>query len=282
MSRRQSSVASPTGRLRTRQSPVIFALVYSLLWLVTLAGCNSETPIVNPTLTPPAVMPKLIATVYISPTPNTEQIAATRAASTATATSIPILPTASSTAYIGVFLGEVEVDDSAPALNPALGLPTEVIPATVIAACPNPPDPLFGTRWSADPVVSAALGCPIELVSSITGALQIFERGVMYWRPNGEIWAIATAQQKYWYVPSAPSVPPGEILAPEGLIAPSQGFGAVWRGIPGVQDALGFARIAEQNGTVSTQKFQNGTLLADGSSGQIFVLLADGRALGPY
>ncbi len=247
-----------------------------------IAACSTETPISNPTLTPPAVMPKLIATVYISPTPNANEIAATRAASTATVTPVPILPTASSTAYVGVFLGEVQVENNAPAINPSLGLPTEIVPATLVATCPNPPDPLFGTRWSEDLAVSSVLGCPVELVSSITGALQIFERGVMYWRPNGEIWAIATAQQKYWYVPSAPSVPAGEILAPEGLIAPSQGFGAVWRGIPGVQDALGFARIAEQNGTVSTQKFQNGTLLADGSSGQIFVLLADGRALGPY
>jgi hypothetical protein len=251
---------------------VVGALVLLALFLV---GCSGEAPAI-PTLTPPLVMPKLIATVYISPTPNAEQAAATRAASTATATPVPVLPTASPTAYVGVFLGEVEVDNSAPALNPAFGVPT------VAASCPNPPDPLFGTRWSADPAVSAALGCPVELVSSITGRLQIFERGVMYWRPNGEIWAIATAQERYWYVPGAPPVQPGDILVPEGLLAPSQGFGAVWRGIPGVQDALGFARVAEQDGTVSTQKFQNGTLLADGSSGQVFVLLADGRAFGPY
>lgn len=279
MSRRRFSVLGSQFSVSSKKVVACFVLIIALL---ILAGCNGETPVANPTLTPPAVMPKLIATVYISPTPNANEIAATRAASTATATPIPVLPTASSTAYVGVFLGEVEADDNAPALNPAMELPTVIVPATLVATCPNPPDPLFGTRWSADPVVSAALGCPIELVSSITGALQIFERGVMYWRPNGEIWAIATAQQQYWYVPSAPSVPPGEIVAPEGLIAPSQGFGAVWRGIPGVQDGLGYARIAEQNGTVSTQKFQNGTLLADGSSGQIFVLLADGRALGPY
>jgi hypothetical protein len=66
------------------------------------------------------------------------------------------------------------------------------------------------------------------------------------------------------------------------MMAPSQGFGAVWRGLPGVQDALGFAKAAEEGTKLVTQKFQNGLLLADGSSGQVFVLLSDGRAMGPY
>jgi hypothetical protein len=257
---------------------IICALI---VWLL-LAGCQaSETPI-QPTLTPPAVVPKLIATVYISPTLDANQVAGTRAASTATATPILARPTATATAYVGVFLGEVEVDDNAPVANPDLQLPTSIVPSTLVTSCPNPPDPLFGTRWSSDPAVSAALGCPIELVASYTGTLQVFERGVMYWRPGDEIWAIATAQQRYWYAPNAPPVQPGDIMVPEGLMAPSEGFGAVWRGIPGVQDALGFARTAEQSGSISTQKFQNGLLLADGSSGQVFVLLADGRAFGPY
>jgi hypothetical protein len=253
--------------------------------ILLLAACATDNPTNPPTLTPPAVIAKVLATVYISPTPGLDEQQATLAANPSTATPIT-QPTAAPTAYVGVFLGEAEsAGDGGAVINPALlNAPTPLIPVTVTAGttCPAQADSLFGDRWSADAATTAALGCPIEGVGSVEGSLQIFERGVMYFSPSGEIWAIAPAGQRFWYAVSAPPVQPGEIPAPEGLLAPSQGFGAVWRGLAGVQEALGFARSPEQGIKLSTQKFQNGLLLADGDSGQVFVLLSDGRALGPY
>jgi uncharacterized protein with LGFP repeats len=60
------------------------------------------------------------------------------------------------------------------------------------------------------------------------------------------------------------------------------GFGAVWRGIDGVQIALGFATTDEQESQISLQRFQGGALLSDRSSGQVFVLYSDSTLAGPY
>lgn len=270
-------------KLLTFNFPLLTRL--SLLITLLIAACTADPNAPPPTLTPPAVIAKVLATVYMSPTPDLAEQQATRAANPPTATPLA-QPTAAPTVYVGVFLGEAETaGDGGPVINPALlNAPTPFIPVTVTVGttCPAQADTLFGNRWSADVATTAALGCPIEGVGSVDGSLQIFERGVMYYSPSGEIWAIAPAGQRFWYAVSAPPVPPGEIPVPEGLLAPSQGFGAVWRGLPGVQDALGFARSAEQVTKLSTQKFQNGLLLADGGSGQVFVLLSDGQALGPY
>jgi hypothetical protein len=260
-----------------------FRLCGSILLAFVFAACTSA-PSVPPTLTPPAILPKRLATVYISPTPDDLARQATLAANPPTATMPPATLTPTPTAYIGVFLGEAETLDEGPLLGiqPVEALPTAVVPATAVPSCPAPADVVFGTRWAEDSLLSSTLGCPIEGVSAISGTLQIFERGVMYFRTGGEVWAIGTSARQWWYVPSAPPINPADIPVPEGVLPPASVFGAVWRGIPGVQDALGYARTAEQATPLSTQKFQNGQLLADGISGQVFVLLADGRAFGPY
>jgi hypothetical protein len=250
-----------------------------------MVGCSSILPTgQSPTLTPPAVMPKLLATVFPTPLPNPEEQEATRIASLPTQTPF-VAPTLTPTAYVGVFLGEAEnPNGDGPVIDPAaLQLPTDAPPfgITPTASCPAIPDPLFGTRWQSDPQ-AISIGCPIEQVASFQGTLQIFERGVMYYWPNGEIWAIAPSAQRFWYATSAPPMPPQDNPAPEGLLSPALGFGAVWRGVPGVQDALGWAVTNEESTTISVQALQNGDLLADGGSGQIFVLLADGRAFGPF
>ncbi|MBA3874402.1 MAG: hypothetical protein H0X30_35180, partial [Anaerolineae bacterium] len=249
-----------------------------------IVGCSNNT-VTLATFTPPAVQPKILATVYVSPTPNAEQQQALAAANPATPTPL-IIPTATVTPYIGVFLGEVDNgEDGGAVIAPALlAGATSNIPVTVALgpACPAQADVAFGTRWAENTEVSNALGCPIEGAANLQGTLQIFERGVMYYSPTGEIWAVSPSQSHFWYAVNAPPVQQGDIVVPEGMLAPSQGFGAVWRGLPGVQDALGFARSPEQGTKMVTQKFQNGLLLADGGSGQVFVLLSDGRAMGPY
>jgi hypothetical protein len=234
------------------------------------------------------VEPKQLATVYMSPTPNTAEVESTRLASRPTATEV--LPTALPTAtpYIGVFLGEAEAasDESLPIVNPELfedeagfSLPTE--PAL---SCPVQSDAIFGENWRSDPAVMQALGCPTDAASQFDGTFQLFERGVMYWRgDNGAIWAIAPGTSgRFWFVPNALPAEEAPITAPEGLRVPTLGFGNVWRGVTGVQDALGFARTDEQPTSFTLQPFQGGTLLLDGSSGQVFALVGDGVAHGPY
>jgi len=49
-----------------------------------------------------------------------------------------------------------------------------------------------------------------------------------------------------------------------------------------VRDALGYATTAEQDIGVNLQRFEGGTLFKDVTVGQVFVLLVDGRAFGPY
>lgn len=249
-----------------------------------MVSCSNNTPTIA-TYTPPAVQPKILATVYISPTPNAEQQQALAAANPPTATPV-VIPTSTPTPYIGVFLGEVDSSQDGGAIIPPalLGGATSSVPVTVevAPACPSQPDVAFGSRWAENVDVATAIGCPIEGAANLQGTYQIFERGVMYFSPSGEIWAIAPAQNRFWYAANAPAVQQGDIIVPEGMLAPSQGFGAVWRGLPGVQDALGFARTPEQGTKMVTQKLQNGLLLADGGSGQVFALLSDGRAMGPY
>jgi hypothetical protein len=262
----------------------LWVVALTLVIMLLIVGCSNNGVTVA-TFTPPAVQPKILATVYISPTPNAEQQQALAAANPPTATLV-VIPTETATPYVGVFLGEVDSGQDGGAIIPPalLGGATSNVPVTLALgpACPAQADVAFGTRWAEDVELATALGCPIEGAANLQGTFQIFERGVMYYVPTGEIWAIAPAQSHFWYAVNAPPVQQGDLTVPEGMMAPAQGFGAVWRGLPGVQDGLGFAKTAEQGTKMVTQKFQNGVLLADGQSGQTFVLLSDGRAMGPY
>ena len=209
---------------------------------------------------------------------------ATRGASTAVPTDPPAAPTPQPTAYVGMFLGEAQPEDSGPVINPTLlsNLPVTPTSSFVEGRCSIPPDTKLGTTWATDAAVVSRLGCPIEYLVSFNGSLQIFERGVMYWRPTGEIWAVAPGEGRYWYVPVAPPPLPEPVVAPNGLRAPVLGFGGVWGSVPGVRDGIGFAQTDEQQASLATQRFEGGTLLVDASSGQVFVLYADSTLAGPY
>lgn len=255
----------------------------TIIGLIWLGACTSDTG--TPTSGVPTVLPKRLATVYISPTPDAAQQEATRLANPATELP-PVTALPSPTAYIGVFLGEVEsANDGGAVINPVLvnNAPTPFNNATVVPPCPAQADVIFGNRWQGDATASQALGCPIELGSSLNGSAQVFERGVMYARPGGEVWAIAPGEGRFWYYPVALPPPPGSSSAPPaGLFAPSPTFETVWRSVQGLSDIIGYGRTEEEPASITTQRFQGGALLADGSSGQVFILLADSRAFGPY
>lgn len=254
-----------------------------LLAALLLAGCAAAAP--TPTPAPPPV--KLLATVFISPTPDADQRRATLMAAPPTLAPVAS-PSPTATAYVGVFLGEVEADDAGPAMlpNPFDSAALPDLAATRMPACAIPPDPVFGVNWNAEARVTAALGCPIQIAAQFRGVTQVFERGVMYWRGDtDEVWAIAISGPsagRYWYVQAPGQTDNADTLAPPGLRVPVRGFGAVWRGVPQVRDALGFARTDEQDLGMQSQRYELGLLLLDALAGQVFALVVDGTAYGPY
>ncbi len=263
---------------------------WSVLLLICFAACTPSGPRPTPTVDfvgAGAVAPKRLATVAISPTPNEAQRQATELARPQQAATPAPRPTATATVYIGLFLGERASDtDGVPVLDPTRfaqqGLLPAPTPTLVLARCGIQPDPSFGEGWRADTTLVRELGCPIEFTLPFVGTAQLFERGIMYFRPSGQIWVIAPRSERYWFVDPVPEAEPEVLAAPTGLRVPQLGFGAVWSTVEGVRDELGWARLDETEVTVSLQRFEGGTLFLDVESAQVFVLLTDGTALGPF
>jgi hypothetical protein len=261
---------------------------YAIGALLMLAACApAAAPAAAPL--PTVVEAKLLATVYLSPTPDTAQAQATlQAQRAAQATPAPTV-TPTPTVYVGVFLQSGAEQDGIPLIDPTLiGLPAEP-PTPQPPTCPDlPVDERLGTAWLSDPVASSALGCPIEVAIPFPGVVQVFERGVMYYQPGGAVWAIApgyTTTGRYWTLPrELPPVDPGGIgiVPPSGLRLPEGALASVYFGVEGVREALGFAQVAEQPGELIYQRFANGTVLVDFVSGQAFILASGSEAYGPF
>jgi len=267
------------------------AIKFSGVWVLIvaiLAACGqvSQLPTQETIL-----ISKRLATLEISPTPNAAQVEATQLALQPSLTPQESAAPPSATPYIGVFLGEAEeIARDDPIINPALfGNTLLDNTATPLpgSTCVNQPDAIFGTTWQTVPEVRDGLGCPTELLQTFAGSMQLFERGLMYFRPpTGEIWAIVPSTSagagRFWYVESAPESEQETLTAPEGLLVPTLGFGAVWQGVPGVRDALGFARLGEQGGELMIQRFEGGMLLLDRPAGEVFALIGRSEAYGPF
>lgn len=255
-----------------------------LLLAMLLAACEPAPAVITATGEPV----RLLATVYISPTPDAAQREATRLAQAPSATLPPTRAPLTPTPYVGVFIGEADV--SAGGVIPfAFDLPPvdPTQPPVVLSRnCPVALDAFFVDMLNALPTTAQAMGCPIQQLFGFDAQVQVFERGVIY-RHNitGELWAIAPGGQtggNYWYVAAAPL--PGPVLTapPQGLRVPQDDIGALWSGLPEVSRALGFANTAVENGQVQIQRFDGGSLLRDALTGTIFVLFADGTAQGPF
>ncbi|HEU4323220.1 MAG TPA: hypothetical protein VFS21_08700 [Roseiflexaceae bacterium] len=74
--------------------------------------------------------------------------------------------------------------------------------------------------------------CAGEQARSTEGAVQRFERGVMFWTRNPDAFWIFHQSGRYWsiHAPYTFSDVPGPGEPPPGLYAPSSGFGDVWSG----------------------------------------------------
>lgn len=269
--------------------PTLWTLLIIMFLCVSSACIPTETPASDALY--PEDLPKRLATVYISPTPGDDERRATTIASRPTITlqQPTILPTA--TVYVGVFLGDSSGEDGGGALlDPAIYEGTLIanIPTLEAPTCLIPTDPLFGTTWASNTTMAETLDCAGEPITSYVGTTQVFERGVMYFIPSGEIWVIApggASGGRYWYVPQAPPDQGWEVPPPEGLRMPTLGFGAVWKALDGVRQTLGFASTDEQAASISIQRFDGGALFLDSSAGQVFALIGEqsgGTAYGPF
>ncbi|MFN8372466.1 MAG: hypothetical protein U0694_06270 [Anaerolineae bacterium] len=251
-----------------------------MLLVLLLVACLPATPA---PVGEPTTLPRLLATVAISPTPQGGQPVALQPTFTVVPSATPITPTP----YVGVFVGEAELGDGAVPIFNSNPLTPQPTPGVVISrTCAVPPDPDFGSSWSRNTLVTATLGCPIQAMFGFNGQVQVFESGVMYRRDdNGEMWAISPGGLEaghYWYVVTAPNIPQTGVQAPGGLLVPEGDFFALWIGIFGIRDTLGFASTEQQDIGIHLQRFDGGTLLKDITVGQVFALFNNGEAYGPY
>ena len=246
--------------------------------LVALAAC-SPTTAVTPTAPAVAQGGKLLATVFFTPTPNAAEQQATRLAASPTPAIVTTL-TPSPTVYVGVFLGSSAANE--PFIDSSIGY-ADITPTRPPRRCALAPDPVVGDRWQNEPLVVNGLGCPIEGLIPFTGTRQNFQEGVIYGHPSGMLWAIELGEPgNYWFVEVPPESPEVDVNAPPGLLVPSGSFGAFWRSQPDIQQGLGFARLSVGEAALGYQRFEGGTLFLEADTGQVFALMPDGAAYGPY
>ncbi len=261
-----------------------------LIAVLLISACSSLGGAATADVATPVVQPKLLATLYVSPTPNDQEREATRLAVRAEPPTPAPSNTPAPTAYVGVFVGDAGgVDSGVPIDSSQFGGTTAPVafPTLAVSGCPYPVDAVFGTNWTGNASAVEDLGCAGEPSHSYVGTQQIFEHGVMYQIPSGEIWTIQASggiDGQFWYLQQAPPDQGWTVPPPSGLLMPTQGFGAIWKAIDGVRQALGFARLEEQSVSLAIQRFQNGALIRDETAGQTFIIVGTdaGGAYGPY
>lgn len=259
--------------------------------LLIASACQPAAPEPTAVALAPANQAKLLATVYMSPTPDEAQRQATARAQPPTATPEPPTPLPTATVYVGVFMGESGSLDDASALAAIEQLQAQRSAPTPapdrIAVCPMQPDEGFGTAWRSAQM-AAELGCPAESPIPFSGVSQLFERGAMYRTPDGELWAVALRGEptgQFWYAAQPPQGSADGLSAPANLRLPGPRFIGLWQSRQEIRDLLGFAQTDEIGTTFTIQHFQNGTLLLDNSAAQVFVFIGvgdSGPAFGPY
>jgi hypothetical protein len=229
--------------------------------------------------TPPATVglsnPKSLVTVFISPTAEVAQEQASPVALQPSPPPAGALPSPSATPYIGVFLGASTIEPEG-----LIAPPPQPTPRGVCAA---PPAPSFNNTWTANPLLQERLRCAVNSGFGLRLVYQPFERGHMFWRDTGEIYALSeqsirqgSATDTFWRVTDTwqegqPESDPA-LQPPEGLLQPIRGFGNSWRNNPTIRDALGWATAPEQWFDSFWQDFEGGWMMV-GPGGQAFALV---------
>ena len=265
---------------------IILSHLFLGMLVFSMVGCDSITGTQPTQAEPLVVADRPLATVYISPTANAEQVRATRLASSPTPTPATPSPTSRPTEYVGVFIGEAEPLQGA-IVDPDVfaSISTPLAPTVAPAECTTAIDPAYATIWATDSLISQRMGCPIQLAIGFTGEVQVFTNGVMYQRDDtGELWVMLPDNRRglYLYFETQPDVSTAGITPPQGFIVPSGDFGSVWMSQDGLRDEIGFAQTPPLNINMGHQRFSGGTFFLDNTSGQIFALVADGTLYGPF
>lgn len=260
-------------------------ILWSVIILGFVAACSPTEAPVTPTAE--IIINRSIATVVISPTPDAQQIQATRqAASPTPAPPTPtVLPT--ETPYVGVFIGRVDREAGFRNFTEPLFADEFVSagPTAAASRCGIIIDRVFRAAWSNTPDVNQSLRCPIQEGFGFYGQAQVFENGVIYRRPDTrEVWAITSNGTfgEYWFVEAPPAVDMAGVQAPPDFTLPTGDIASVWYGVDGVSDALGYALTDAQEIPINLQRFSGGTFLLDGTAGQSFALVVDGSLYGPF
>ena len=269
-----------------------------------LAACGEDDP--APPSDPPILsglqsMPKELATVEFTPTP-TPVIVGDSVVDVAQPSPTPALlrPTATLTPYVGVFLGqptlspeEAENATPEPTLAPFVigqGVVGQVSGIGVIGpagsggACSVPVATALQDTYNRHPELIERLGCPLGGALSLQLVTQPFERGSMYWRDTGQIYALASSGQ-FWQITDSwsegmPADDPA-FSAPDGLMQPVRGFGLVWRSNESIRNALGWATLPEAFYASTWQDFERGALFV-GDGGRVYAIFtAEGQSSGP-
>lgn len=270
----------------------IFLLGLCLLPLLLGACQEDEAPPANadaPILTGQNDLPKKLATVIFSPTPDANSIIILSPTVAPSLTSEPPEPTYTPTAYVGVYIGPQSSGTPLVAITtPILEGPQSnpIFPATPTApltACTTPIGDSFRALYTQNLTLAQQLGCPSSPSFTLRLVYQPFERGTMFWRETKEIYVLQANQAYVRLVDtwdeSQPDRDPG-IVPPAGLLQPIRGFGLAWRSNTTVRDGLGWATSGEAAYDATWQDFERGALFI-GNNGRVYAILAGGTYLGP-
>lgn len=250
--------------------------LFPAMLLVACGNATQPTPVLGVVSTPG----KVLATVYLSPTPvPSPQAPAEPTLTPAPTRPLPTLPAQQPTLPIGTVgpLQELESDDAQ-----ATGTP-----GAVGNCATSPPEPFAGP-WQSNPAAQEELGCPIGLPQQRLAAYQPFEHGFMIWvEAEDSIYVLAnTAVQQgqatdtWWkledtFVESDPTRD-DSLVAPPGLIQPERGFGKVWRANGFVREAVGWANAPEQGYDALWLNFERGWMLTSPSTEPVFAFVPSG------
>jgi hypothetical protein len=151
--------------------------------------------------------------------------------------------------------------------------PTETpTPAPSAPATQDPgPQPTFAPLPPA-PTLNPLF--PTDVKADVQIAEQVFEHGRMFWiRHTREIWVMEDNAPDGpggdWYCfndsfeEGQPEIDPA-LIPPEGMYQPRRGFGKLWRTLPQIKDALGWALTPEFELTSRYTYIAGGHVDADG------------------
>lgn len=203
----------------------------TLLLVASCTGGSVPPDPSGPVLTGFDALPKQLATIHLSPTPNAPDTQATQIQATIvgllpTATRARATPTPTTTPYVGVFLGAATFEPgditnqkpigtlpvrgggvgggSGPIAVPTLALiasPVANVVApvtggnaggTTVGDCTIPPAPPFANA-TQNPLVRGQIGCPSAPPFAVNLVQQSFQKGFMFWRDTRQIYVVSTS-----------------------------------------------------------------------------------------